>query len=371
MKILVTGGCGFIGSHLVDKLVKCGHKVRVYDLLEPQVHLGRKPSFLNKDAEYIYGDVRNKEKLKKALKGIEIVFHEAAQVGVGQSMYQIEKYISHNSLGTAVLLDSIVNTNNAVKKIIVASSMTIYGEGAYCCKKCGIIYPLLREKTQLEKRDWQMHCPKCRRKAARIATAEGKPLLPSSIYATTKRCQEEMCLVVGRTYKIPTVALRYFNVYGERQSLNNPYTGVCAIFLSQVKNNHQPLIFEDGKQSRDFIYVSDIVEANILAMRKKDADYDFFNVGTGSPHSILDIAKVIISLYNKKGLKPKITNKFRARDIRHCYADISKISKNLGFKPKVSFEEGMKKLIVWSEAQQATDFSKKAQLELKKRGLGE
>jgi dTDP-L-rhamnose 4-epimerase len=371
MKILVTGGCGFIGSHSVDRLVKYGHKVRVYDLLEPQVHLGRKPSFLNKDAEYIYGDIRDKEKLKKALRGIDIVFHEAAQVGVGQSMYEIEKYVSHNSLGTAVLLDLLVNTNNAVKKIIVASSMSIYGEGAYQCKECGIIYPSLRENVQLKKRDWDMRCPGCKRKVMHIATAEDKPLLPTSIYATTKRCQEEMCLEVGRAYKIPTVALRYFNVYGERQSLNNPYTGVCAIFLSQVKNNHNPLIFEDGKQSRDFIYISDIVEVNILAMQSKKADYDFFNVGTGLPRSILDIAKITISLYDKKYLKPKITNKFRTGDIRHCYADTCKISKKLGFKPKISFEEGMRKLIAWSEAQAAKDFSSKAQLELKKRGLAE
>ncbi len=371
MKVLVTGGCGFIGSHLVDRLVNCGHKVRVYDLLEPQVHLGKKPSFLNKDAEYIYADVRNKEKLKKALKGIEIVFHQAAQVGVAQSMYQIEKYVSHNSLGTAVLLDLIINSNNAVKKIIVASSMTIYGEGAYCCRECGKINPSLRENAQLKRRDWEMRCPKCGIKATHMPTAEDKLPLPASIYATTKRCQEEMSLEVGRAYKIPTVALRYFNAYGERQSLNNPYTGVSAIFLSQVKNNHRPLIFEDGKQSRDFIYISDIVEANILAMQKKEADYDFFNIGTGAPHSILDIAKTRIALYNNKELMPEITNKFRAADIRHCYADISKISKKLGFKPKVPFEEGMKKLIIWSEAQQAIDFSKKAQLELKKRGLAE
>lgn len=371
MKVLVTGGCGFIGSHLVDRLVQGGQRVRVYDLLEPQVHLGKKPAFLNKEAEYIYADIRNKEKLKKALKGIEIIFHEAAQVGVGQSMYEIEKYVSHNSLGTAVLLDLIINTKNSVKKVIVASSMSIYGEGAYRCREYGIVYPLLRKSSQLKRRDWQMHCPECNRKVTHMPTAEDKPLFPTSIYATTKRCQEEMCLEAGRAYKIPVTALRYFNVYGERQSLNNPYTGVCAIFLSQVKNNHSPLIFEDGRQSRDFIHVSDVAEANILAMEKKEADYDFFNVGTGIPRSILDIAKTITSLYDKKDLTLKITNKFRAGDIRHCYADISKISKKLKFKPRVSFEEGMRKLIVWSETQAAKDFTQRAQSELKERGLSE
>ncbi len=370
MKVLVTGGCGFIGSHLVDRLIKEGHRVKVYDILEPQVHLGKKPSYLNKEAEYIFDDIRNKEKLKETLKDIDIVFHQAAQVGVGQSMYEIEKYVSHNSLGTAILLDLIVNTKNNIKKIIVASSMSIYGEGAYECKECGVVCPILRDDEQLKNKDWEMKCPKCNKEVKPQATAEDKPLFPTSIYATTKRSQEEMCLEVGTAYNIPTVALRYFNVYGPRQSLSNPYTGVAAIFLSRVKNDKEPFIFEDGRQSRDFIYISDIVEANILAMNKDKANYDFFNVGTGKPHSILDIADTIISLYNKN-LKPEILGKFRAGDIRHCYSDISKISKKLGYKPKVSFEEGMKKLKSWSETQVARDLTEKAQDELKKRGLAE
>lgn len=370
MKILVTGGCGFVGSCLVDRLVEDGHYVRVIDLLEPQVHLGKKPTYLNKDAEYIFADIRESDNLKKALQGIEIVFHLASQVGVGQSMYEIEKYVSHNSLGTAVLLDLLVNTRNKVKKLIVASSMSIYGEGAYKCKQCGIVYPSLREERQLKNKEWEMRCPKCGEEVKSIPTSEEKPLFPTSIYATTKRSQEEMCLEVGRAYKIPTVALRYFNIYGPRQSLSNPYTGVVAIFLSRVKNNKPPLIFEDGKQSRDFIYVSDIVEANILAMQKEEADYQCFNVGTGQAHSILDVAQVIISLYNKEGkLFPDILNKFRAGDIRHCYADISRIREKLGFEPKVSFTQGMQKLIEWSENKQAEDFTDKAQEELKLRGL--
>lgn len=370
MKILVTGGCGFIGSHLVDRLVKEGYKVRVYDFLEPQVHFGKKPPFLNKYVEYIYEDIRDRSKLKKALKNVDVIFHEASQVGVGQSMYQVDKYTSHNMGGTGVLLDLIVNTKNKIRKIIVASSMSIYGEGAYKCKRCGIVYPLLRDVSQLKKKDWEMKCPSCKNKTESIPTFESKPLFPTSIYATTKRSQEEMCLEIGRAYKIPTVALRYFNVYGPRQSLNNPYTGVAAIFLSRVKNNKVPLLFEDAMQTRDFIYVSDIVEANILAMIKEEADYDFFNVATGIRHTILDIAKVIISLY-KKDLTPLILNKFRSGDIRHCFGDISKISQRLGFKPKVSFEDGMKRLIEWSESQNAHDLTQKAQLELKKKGLTE
>jgi len=368
MKILVTGGCGFIGSHLVDELVKKGHRVRVIDLLEPQVHLS-KPSYLNKDVEYIFEDIRNKDKLKKALRGIEVIFHQASQVGVGQSMYEVERYISHNCSGTAVLLDLIINTKNKVQKIIVASSMSIYGEGAYRCEKCGNVYPRIRNNKQLKMRDWELRCIYCKNRLTPIPASEEKPLFPTSIYAITKKTQEEMCLEIGRAYKIPTVSLRYFNVYGPRQSLSNPYTGVIAIFLSRIKNDKPPLIYEDGKQSRDFIYVLDIVQANILAMEKKQADYDFFNVGTGRKYTILDVAKTISYLYNKEELSPKILNRFRAGDIRHCFADIKKIYEKLGFKPKFSLEEGIKKLIEWADNEKALDFTDKANLELKKRRL--
>ena len=370
MKILVTGGCGFLGSHLVDRLVKDGHSVRSYDILEPQVHGQNKPKYLNKGAEYIFADVRDGAKLKRALKGIDVVFHEAAQVGVGQSMYEVGKYVSHNSYGTAVLLDLLVNTRNKVKKIVVASSMSIYGEGAYGCASCGKVYPHLRSTARLKAKEWEMPCPKCGSITKGIATDEEKPLFPTSIYATTKRCQEEMCLEIGTAYKIPAVALRYFNIYGPRQSLNNPYTGVCAIFLSRVKNDNAPFIFEDGLQSRDFVYVSDVVEANILAMKKKEADYDYFNVGSGKPHSILEIARTITGMH-KKDIEPRILKKFRAGDIRHCYADISKIRSKLGFSPKVSFSEGMNKLREWSDTQEAVDNMQKAQQELKARGLAQ
>lgn len=368
MKILVTGGCGFVGSHLVDRLVCDGHKVRVLDILEPQVHGNKKPAYLNKDAEYLYADIRDRDKLKKAIRDVEFIFHEASQVGVGQSMYEIEKYVAHNSYGTAVLLDLLVNTKNKVKKIVVASSMSIYGEGAYQCGSCGEVYPQLRQEKQLKGGKWEMRCPECGKQAKDIGTCEDKPLFPTSVYATTKRCQEEMCLEAGIAYKIPVVALRYFNIYGSRQSLNNPYTGVCAIFLSRVKNGRPPLIFEDGRQSRDFIHVSDIVNANMLAMKKKEADYNFFNVGTGIPHSILEVARKIAQLCGKN-ISPEILHKFRAGDIRHCYADISKIRSKLGFAPKVDFEEGMRELIEWSVAQKAIDLTQKAQDELKKRGL--
>ena len=369
MKILVTGGCGFVGSHLVDRLVEKGHEVSVYDILEPQVHGNKKPSCLNKHASYTYGDIRDAVKFKRSLKGIEIIFHEASQVGVGQSMYEIKRYVSHNSYGTAVLLDLLVNdARHKVKKLIVASSMSIYGEGAYECRRCGKVYPRLRKKEQMASGDWDMKCPICGINVKSIPTDEMKPLFPTSVYATTKRCQEEMCIQIGTAYKIPTVALRYFNIFGPRQSLSNPYTGVAAIFMSRIKNSKPPVIFEDGKQSRDFIYVSDIVDANILAMGKKEANYECFNVGTGIPHSILEIAQKISASYNEN-LVPRVLNKFRAGDIRHCYADIGKIRKKLGFSPKVSFEEGIKRLIKWSDSQIAVDLTKAAHSQLKKKGL--
>jgi dTDP-L-rhamnose 4-epimerase len=255
MKLLITGGAGFIGSHLVDALIDRGHEVAIYDNFEPQVHK-TEPEYLNKNAELIRADVRDKETLKNAIMDTEIIFYQAAMVGVGQSMYQVEKYVDVNTFATAKLLDILANEEHSVKKLIVASSMSIYGEGAYQCGDCGIVYPALRS----EERRWEMTCPNCGKEVVPMPTGESKPLQPTSIYAVTKKDQEEMCLAIGRSYGIPTVALRYFNVYGPRQSLNNPYTGVCAIFSSRIKNKNPPLIFEEGLQSRDFISVHDIVK---------------------------------------------------------------------------------------------------------------
>lgn len=367
MKILVTGGMGFVGSHLVDTLVKKGHSVVVFDNLEEQVHQGKKPDYLNPAAKNIIGDVRDREALKKVLSDCEIVFHEAAAVGVGQSMYKIGHYIYSNDLGTANLLDIIVNEKNKIRKIIVASSMSIYGEGAYNCSRCGKVYPQPRTDEQLERGDWQMHCSYCLEVAEPIPTREDKPLTPSSVYAFSKRHQEELCLLIGKTYKIPTVVLRYFNIYGPRQALSNPYTGVCAIFLARLKNNHRPLIYEDGLQTRDFIHISDIVNANVLVMNNPKADCKVWNVGSGKPASILGIAKTLSNLYDKD-IEPEIVNKYRAGDIRHCFADISEIRK-LGFKPRISFSEGMRDLANWSKTVTAKDKVEAANKELEIRGL--
>lgn len=367
MKILVTGGAGFVGSHLVDELLK-KHEVVIYDNLEPQVHK-ETPEYLNKGAEFIKEDIRDRDKLKDAVADSDIIFHEAALVGVGQSMYKIMKYMDVNTMGTANLLDILINEEHSVKKLIVASSMSIYGEGKYECPGCGVVFPSLRTNEQLKNREWEMKCPSCGHEVRPVPTDETKPLQPTSIYAISKKDQEEMCLSVGQAYGIPSVALRYFNIYGPRQALSNPYTGVCAIFSSRIKNNNPPLVFEDGLQTRDFVSVHDIVQANILVMEKSSADYQKFNVGTGVPTSILQIAETLSELYGKN-IRPEVVNKYRSGDIRHCYADISRIKK-LGYEPSVLLKDGMRELVEWGESQEAEDRSKMAYEELVERGLVE
>jgi dTDP-L-rhamnose 4-epimerase len=367
MRILVTGGAGFIGSHLVDALVRDGHAVRVLDNFDPQVHEGRRPDYLNPGAEYVEGDVRDRVTVEQVLQGIEVVFHEAAAVGVGQSMYQVEKYVSANTLGTAILLDVIVNDRVPLKKLVVASSMSIYGEGQYRCAACGPVFPSLREERQLSEGRWEMACPRCGEEAAAEATPESKPLAPTSVYAVSKRDQEELCLSVGRSYGIPTAALRYFNVYGTRQALSNPYTGVCAIFSARIKHRRRPLVFEDGGQTRDFIHVRDIVQANRLVMTEPQADHEVFNVGTGSPTSVAQIARLLAARYGVP-VEPDITRKFRAGDIRHCVADASKL-RALGFRPSVGLEEGLRELVEWGRTVQADDRVEAAARELESRGL--
>lgn len=369
-RVLVTGGAGFIGSHLVDKLIELGHQVVVFDSLEPQVHGEKReiPKYLNKECEFIEGDVRDRNSLRKALPKIEIIFHQAAAVGVAQSMYEISRYSQVNILGTANLLDILANQSHQVEKLIVASSMSVYGEGQYNCAKCGVVYPKLRSLSQLKKGEWEMRCPLCNEKVESLPTDEDKPLYPTSVYAISKRDQEEMCLTVGRAYHIPSVALRYFNVYGPRQALSNPYTGIAAIFSSRILNNHSPCIFEDGLQSRDFTHVSDIIQANLLAMQNNKANYQVFNVGTGRSLTVLDIARALIKELGSS-LDVDIVSKYREGDIRHCYADISKIQNQLGFQPRVKFEEGISDLVGWVKRQKAVDQFEKSQRELKEKKL--
>lgn len=369
MNILVTGGAGFIGSHLVDALVHRGHNVRILDSLVEQVHGSSEPPHLNKAAEFIRGDVCDPKIVASALDGIDIVYHQAAEVGVGQSMYEIVRYVKANDLGTAVLLEEMIKRPSQFKKLIVASSMSIYGEGAYHCGACNVnICPLLRSDEQLAAHDWEFRCENCGGVLNPIGTPEEKQLFPTSVYAVSKQDQEQYCLAVGRAYKIPTVAFRYFNVYGTRQSLSNPYTGVCAIFSSRLLNDQAPTIFEDGEQSRDFVHVSDIVQANLLAMETNSGDYHAMNVGTGRATSVKEIARLLAKGLSKT-IEPELVSKYREGDIRHCIADISKSSKLLGYEPKVTLEAGLKELLAWLAEQTAEDRVESATAELATRSL--
>jgi len=362
--ILVTGGAGFVGSHLVDALIEKGYRVRVLDCLDPQVHPRKKrPSYLNPKAQLQIGDVRRPRDVRRALAGMDAVYHLAAAVGVGQSMYKINYYVDTNSRGAAVLLEEIIRARKKPQKLVVASSMSIYGEGAYRCRRCGPASPSLREEKAMRRGQWEPVCPDCGGPLNAIPTSEKKPLNPTSVYAVTKRDHEELFLAIGQAYRIPTVALRFFNIYGTRQALSNPYTGVAAIFCSRLLNNEPPMIFEDGRQTRDFIHVSDIVQANIRALENPRAAGQVFNVGTGKATSVLDIANLLSQRLGFK--KPsQLVRRYRAGDIRHCFADISKISSCLGFKPQIPFEKGIEDLVGWVRSQTAQDRVKTATNEL-------
>jgi dTDP-L-rhamnose 4-epimerase len=369
LNILVTGGAGFIGSHLVDALIGRGHHVRIVDSIVEQVHGNTLPDHLNPAADFIRADVNDVEQVRKALDGIDVVYHEAAEVGVGQSMYEIVRYVTANDLGTAVLLEEMIKRRGQFKKLVVASSMSIYGEGAYRCDACDeVIHPNLRSNDQLAAHEWEFKCEKCGGLLSPLGTPESKPLFPTSVYAVTKQDQEQYCLSVGRAYNIPTVALRYFNVYGPRQALSNPYTGVCAIFSARLLNDQAPTIFEDGEQSRDFVNIRDIVQANLRALDTDRGDYNTFNVGTGQPTSIKEIAQ-LLALGLGKDIQPSIVGKYREGDIRHCVADISKARNLLGYEPSVPLTEGLEELLGWLRDQQPEDKVEKATGELASRSL--
>ena len=373
-KVLVTGGAGFIGSHTADLLMERGYQVAILDNLEPQVHGQERkpPDYINKNALLIYGDVLDRELLKKTIREVDAIVHLAAMVGVGQSMYQIERYVDVNTRGTSKVLDVLVNTENNIKKLVVASSMSIYGEGKYHCEKCAsTVYPGLRNEAQLEKKQWDHFCPTCGYPLTPLPTDEEKPLLSTSIYAMTKRHQEEMCLLIGKTYGIPAVALRYFNIYGSRQALSNPYTGCAAIFTSRILNNKPPYIFEDGNQTRDFIHVKDVAQANLSALEQNNADYQAINIGTGKPLSIKALAEILTKIYNKTNLQPYLSNEYRKGDIRHCYADTTKAQKLLNFKSSITLEDGLNELANWAKTHGwgAVDLFDKSLRELKERHL--
>jgi dTDP-L-rhamnose 4-epimerase len=366
-RILITGGAGFIGSHLADELLHSGHAVKVLDLLCAQVHGAEKrsPNYLNPDVELVLGDVRNRAAVERALQGIDAVYHFAAAVGVGQSMYQVEHYASINDIGTAVLLEALIKL--PVERLIVASSMSVYGEGLYRSRR-GVIHGAVeRSPTQLRSGGWD---PVDDEGAALepIPTPESKTPTLSSVYALSKYVQERMCLMIGRAYNIPTVALRFFNVYGARQALSNPYTGVLAIFASRLLNGKAPLIFEDGEQQRDFVNVKDVVQACRLSLDAAAASDRVFNIGSGQAFTISELAERMADALGKN-LEPQITGKYRVGDIRHCFADIALARATLGYLPQVSLEDGVVELADWLEGQLANDHVDSASAELAARGL--
>lgn len=368
-QILITGGAGFVGSHLADGLLCAGHSVRVLDDLTPQVHPAGRPDYLSPDVELVPGDVRDPNRLKEALRGVDVVFHFAANVGVGQSMYEISRYMSVNTQGTAELLQAILDSRCELQKIVVASSMSIYGEGRYACTHCGTtVAPSLRSTVQLRAAEWDLHCETCGGVLEPRPTDESKPSELNSVYALSKRDQEELCLIYGRTYGLPVTALRFFNIYGTRQALSNPYTGVAAIFASRLLNGQAPLVFEDGHQIRDFVSVHDIVRANLLAMERPESDYEVINVGSGVPITIRQVGEILARSLGST-LPPTVTGKYRAGDIRHCYADISKARRLLGYEPQVTHAEGFGELANWLRDQKAEDKAETMLRELSAYGL--
>lgn len=367
--ILVTGAAGFIGSAIANALIENGHHVIAYDSLHPQVHPGGEvPRYLNPEAEFIEGDVRDRDKLASCVARADVVSHQAAIVGVGQSMYQVERYVDVNTRGTAVLLDILANSRHRVRKLLIPGSMSAYGEGAYVCPQCGPVSPPLRSEEQLLRGEWELLCARCHSVLNPAPTPEDKPFQAVSPYAITKQDQEQLSLTVCRAYNLPVVVLRYFNVFGPNQSLDNPYTGVAAIFISRLKNGHAPVVFEDGRQTRDFISVHDVASANIAAMRSDRADYQALNVGTGRATSVIQLAETLARLLGTD-LIPNVVGKARKGDVRHCSSDITRISATLEWRPEVSLERGMLELIEWSDSVSANDQIERATDELRHRGL--
>lgn len=370
-KVLVTGGCGFIGSFVTDAFISQGIGVNVLDNLDPQVHPKGLPSYFNPQAQLIRGDIRDTEAVDKALEGVDRVVHCAGAVGVGQSMYQIHHYIDVNVTGTALLLQKIIDRSEPLKKLVVYTSMTGYGEGLYRRPSDGeLLRPGIRTEKAVESSGWEPVCPESGEVLVQVPITEEAELQAKNIYALSKRYQEQLCLEMSQAYDFPVTCLRLFNVYGPRQSLNNPYTGVLAIFLGALKAGKIPRVYEDGLQTRDFVSVHDVVRATMLSFKRRESDGSIMNIGTGIPRSIMDIAKVIARLSGYPEVEPEITGKFRTGDIRHCSADISRARDLLGYEPSVDWEESLEEIIRWSAEEEIIEQDlDRAHEELRQRGL--
>jgi len=367
--VLVTGGCGFIGSFVTDAFVKEGAAVRVLDSLDPQVHPKGLPAYFNPDAELIRADIRDVEAVARAVRDVDTIIHCAGAVGVGQSMYQVHHYVDVNVTGTALLLQALIDRGEKPGKLVVYTSMTGYGEGLYRRPSDGkLLRPGIR--SSVETSGWEPVCPESGEKLEQVPIDEDADLQAKNIYALSKRYQEQLCLEMGEAYDFPVTCLRLFNVYGPRQSLNNPYTGVLAIFLGALKAGKTPRVYEDGLQTRDFVSVHDVVRATMLSLEHPESDGNIINIGTGKARTILDIARITARLTGHPEVEPEITGKFRKGDIRHCSADISRARELLGFEPAVDWEESLKEIIAWSESEDIIEQDlDRAHEELRQRGL--
>ena len=368
--ILVTGGAGFIGTYICEKLYDKGYEVLIYDNLSLQIHgeNASLPEYIRDKVEFTKGDIRDRNILKQAVQKADKIIHLVAETGVGQSMYDIQRYTDVTIQGTATLWDIIVNEENKVKKVVLASSRAVYGEGKYTCSNCGTIYPNSRKRENLDQHKWELYCPKCDEQLNSVATDEESALVPTSIYAACKKTQEELCMISGKSINVPVSIVRYQNVYGPRQSLNNPYTGILSIFTSRLKNNKPINVYEDGLESRDFVYVEDVADGTILALEREEANYETFNIANGISTTVFEIAEILSKNINSQ-LEPIVTGQYRIGDIRHCYANIDKAKKILRYSPKFDIESGIKNFLEWALKQKSYDNSHIAEGKLKEKGL--
>ena len=370
MHALVTGGAGFIGSFLVERLLSQGYTVTILDNLTPQVHPDGVPAHLPATAEHITGDVRDPAVLGDALARADVVIHCAAAVGVGQSMYQVRHYVDVNVGGTANLLQLIVDQKRRPNKLVVLTSMTGYGEGAYRRPSDGaLVHPAVRSEADVRRNGWELVCSQTGERLIPAATPEDTTLQAQNIYALTKRYQEELALSLGRTYQFPVVCLRLFNVYGPRQSLSNPYTGVLAIFISRLLAGQRPIVYEDGQQTRDFVSVHDVVSAIMRALSRSEADGQAMNIGSGVPRRVSDCARQLAQQLGCEEITPEITEQFRSGDIRHCTADIRKARDLLGYTPQSQWEDNLRELVEWAKQAPSADHFRDADAELRQRQL--
>jgi len=370
VNVLVTGGAGFVGHHLVKKLVGAGYSVRVLDSLSEQIHgpSATPPPDLA-GAEFVHGDVRDADCLASALVGVNAVVHLAAETGVGQSMYEVERYVDANDRGTACLLQELARCQRPVR-VVLASSRAVYGEGLYRCQRCGEVSPPPRDGIALRRGAWDPICPICGGAIDPLPTHEAAGTDPGSVYAVTKLTQEHLCRILGNAYGISSVILRYFNVYGPGQSLSNPYTGILSTFHARASRGNPIEVYEDGRESRDFVFIDDVVEATCWALLHiEDEPHALvLNVGTGIPVSIMNLAQTLVRI-GGWDVPVHVTGGYRVGDVRHVFADTQRATRVLGFAAATSLEEGLRRWLAWAEGRDDHDSTDAAREHLTARGL--